>query len=343
MLKALLRRILERLDAWFLPLFSANRYLASLYYLANPRFHREHLGVVSGRVAFARREGGASDPMLRRNIHRLEKGLLMQPRHPTFAADYIGETVEAFLRAERSRTLDANEQRWAHDVLLRYFDEVVDTAEIAAARRRFDPAARSRPAQSWSPVASASRPSPAVPFEDFLKLCQRRRSIRWFLNQRVPQELIEQAVSAAAQAPSACNRQPFLYRLFTDPADAARIAAIPMGTTGYAEQVPALIVVLGDLSAFPHERDRHVPYIDASLATMQLMLALETLGLSSCPINWPDIEYLERRMQQVLELPPYIRPVMLLAIGYADPAGGVAFSAKKPVAHLLRSDNDYVD
>ena len=71
------------------------------------------------------------------------------------------------------------------------------------------------------------------------------------------------------------------------------------------------------------------------------MLALETLGLASCLINWPDIEYRERLMDRELGLPPHLRPVMLLAVGYADPAGGVPFSAKKPREALLREHNDY--
>jgi nitroreductase len=114
-----------------------------------------------------------------------------------------------------------------------------------------------------------------------------------------------------------------------------------MGTTGYAGNIPALVVLVGDWSCYPEERDRHVPYIDASLAAMQFMLALETLGLASCPINWPDIEPLERRMDRELGLPPHLRPVMLIALGYPDPTGGVPYSAKKGAGLLLRTENDY--
>jgi nitroreductase len=165
--------------------------------------------------------------------------------------------------------------------------------------------------------------------------------VRWFEQRTVPRQLVEQALAAAAQAPSACNRQPFLFRYFERPEDAQRVAGIAMGTSGYAQNIPALVVVLGDLSCYPEERDRHVPYIDASLAAMQFMLALETLGLASCPINWPDIEYRERLMDRELALPRYLRPVMLIALGYPDPQGGVPFSAKKPVEALLRLENDY--
>jgi nitroreductase len=344
MIKALLRSALERVDQWLVPLAARQRHLASLYYLlTNPRFHREHRSVAAGRARFNARKPGRSDPMLRRNIHRLEKGLLMRPRHSVFASDYIEATVDAYLELEAAGKLDPVEQRWAHDVLCRYFTVVQDTATISAARRRFGMQERRATEHPWSPRPSAQRAENRVSFEAFRALCQRRRSVRWFLDKPVPNELLEQALDVALQAPSACNRQPFFFRVLEGREQAGKVARIAMGTKGYADQIPTLLVLLGDLSCFPHERDRHLPYIDGSLAAMQLMLALETLGLSSCPINWPDVESLERRMAKELDLPPWIRPVMLIAIGYADPDGEVAYSAKKPAAQLLRRDNRYVD
>jgi nitroreductase len=344
MIKALLRSALETVDRWLVPLVARQRHLSSLYYLLlNPRFHREHHSVAAGRARFHARTAGRSDPMLRRNIHRLEKGLIMRPRHPSFAGEYIGATVAAYLRLEAARTLDPIEHRWAHDVLCRYFAIVEDTPPIADARRRFDMRLNLQSDGSWSPISSAQRVDSEISFDEFRQLCRRRRSVRWFLDRPVAKELIQQALEVALQAPSACNRQPFFFRILEGREQAGFVARIAMGTTGYADQIPTLIVLLGDLSCFPHERDRHLPYIDGSLAAMQLMLALETLGLSTCPINWPDVESLERRMAKELDLPPWIRPVMLIAVGYADPNGGVAYSAKKPADQLLRHDNHYVD
>ena len=113
-------------------------------------------------------------------------------------------------------------------------------------------------------------------------------------------------------------------------------ASLAMGTVGFAENIPALAVVVGDLSCYQEYRDRHLIYIDASLAAMQFMLALETLGLSTCPINWPDIEVREQKMQKLLNLPAFQRPVMLIAIGYADPEALIAYSQKKDVEQLIR-------
>jgi nitroreductase len=335
---------------------SAARGVASAYYLlANPRLGREHRAILTGRHEYLRSLKAArrSNPMLRRNIHRLEKALVMRPRNPVFAEDYIGETVEAFRRADEHGVLDPAEMKWARDVLDGYFAAVADSAAVARARDLYgagdagqsanggtEPASGEDP-RPWQPSPRAAGARGRIGYEDFLQLCRQRRSVRWFEQRAVPRELVERAVTAAAQAPSACNRQPFLFRYFDAPGDAARIAGLAMGTTGYAENLPALIVVLGDLSAFAEERDRHLIYIDAALAAMQLMLALETLGLASCPINWPDIESHERRMADALALPRHVRPVMLIAIGYADPDGGVPFSAKKPVGSLLRVSDDY--
>jgi nitroreductase len=347
MLKRLIRDFADRFDRLLLPVISRSGLVASAYYLfVSRRFRREHRAVLAGRLAYERGLSAPlrSSPLLRRNVHRLEKGLVMRPRQAVFAEDYIEETVAEHARLHVSGRLDPIEDKWARDVLAEYFRVVADSAPIARARARFEkPGSRTeKEAESAStPRPRADAPASGVSYEQFLDLCRQRRSVRWFEPRQVPSDLVTKALAAAAQAPSACNRQPFLFRYFDDPADARRIAAIAMGTTGYAQNVPAIVVLLGDLGCYPDERDRHVVYVDASLAAMQFMLALETLGLASCPINWPDIEYRERAMAEALDLPWHIRPVMLIALGYPDPQGGVPFSAKKQSQSLLRTSNDY--
>lgn len=347
MLKRLIRDLADRFDRFLLPLTSSSGLIASAHYLFTSRqFRREHRAVLAGRLAYERGLSAPlrSSPLLRRNVHRLEKGLVMQPRNTVFAEDYIEATVAEYVRLGPAGGLDAGEQKWARDVLAEYFRVVTDTAAIARARAQFVAlGAMDRPRfeDASVPRTRSQAAKAGVTYDDFVALCRQRRSVRWFDARPVPCELVIKALDAAAQAPSACNRQPFLFRYFDAPADAQRIAGIAMGTTGYAQNVQALVVLLGDLGCYPEERDRHVPYIDASLAAMQFMLALETLGLASCPINWPDIEYRELQMEEALGLPRHVRPVMLIALGYPDPQGGVPFSAKKPSQSLLRTSNDY--
>ncbi|MDZ7901618.1 MAG: nitroreductase family protein [Rheinheimera sp.] len=228
---------------------------------------------------------------------------------------------------------------YCHDVLQQYF--AVTTWPEAAPQPalfstlqqqvRLHLPANSK-VNSAAPKPYGARVRADISYPEFLKLCQQRCSTRNFLAKPVEQSILEQAVSAAAQAPSACNRQPFRYIAALSLAMLGKLAALPMGTVGYAHNIPAILAVVGDLSAYPLERDRHVIYIDASLANMQLMLALETLGLASCAINWPDIENYELKIGQLLALKPFERVVMLIAVGYQDPDGLVPHSEKKTPA-----------
>jgi len=262
----------------------------------------------------------------------------MRNRQPIFALEYIGETVTLYQSV--ADHLEPNEAAWAHDVLSLYFRTVQAHPDLERWRQCFEQAAERRTVNALlteqTPYRSADRPPLEIGFESLNQLVRRRRSIRWFLPTPIPHSAVEAAVSLAREAPSACNRQPYYFKFVSDPASAQRLASIAMGTAGYANQIPALVIVVGDWSCLAEERDRHIPYIDGSLAAMQFMLACETLGLGTCPINWPDVERLERRMDRELGLPLYQRPVMLIAVGYPDPEGGVARSTKKPVGDLLR-------
>jgi nitroreductase len=322
-------------------LFHANRFTAMLYYtLFSGVFRREMYGVLAGKIRYLDQvyhdQGNLF--LLVRNTHRLEKGLIMRPRKAVFATDYLEETVAA-LKAVMSAPLPAQDQQiqWFLDVMGSYFDAVDPTHPMIAKEKATFEAIL---AQSGRQRAEASvrvpyyrfKESPAdIPFEQFLTLARQRKSVRWFLDTPVPRELIDKALLAAGLAPSACNRQPYEFRVFDQKEQVDLLSQIPMGTRGFSHNFPVFIVIVGNLDAYFDERDRHVIYVDGSLASMTFMLALETLGLSSCPINWPDIESREKRMDKALGLQPHQRPIMCLAVGYPDPEGLVAYSEKRPL------------
>lgn len=320
-------------------LFAVNGFLASVYYtFFSSQFRREHKAVLQGRLAYevSLQKINRSCVLLRRNIHRIEKGLIMQPRREIFAEAYIVETVKCYLNAIKSPYLCQEERKWATDVLTDYFNIVASSNEIDIARRLFGANGNMADANKSIPYAHSSLPACPVDYQQLLTLFQRRRSVRWYQSIPVPDSMLEQAVEAARLAPSACNRQPFQLYIANTPAKAADVASCAMGTVGFAQNLQCVIVVVGDLSAYPAERDRHVIYIDGALASMQLMLACETLGLSTCPINWPDIEQREQLLAKKLNLSYYQRPVMLLAVGYPEPQGGIPFSQKKSNAILIK-------
>ena len=330
-------------DTLLLRLVVLSPVLSSFYYfLISSQFRREQYATVYGRYKYYKNlQLRQSNPyLLRRNIHRLEKGLIMKPRRDVFATGYIAETVDAYYHAyENASGLNSNntELNWANDVLNKYFQVVSSHPIIDTSKRKF--------LELSSPQIKDELQIPykrdldkfiSVDYNDFLELCHRRRSVRWYLQKIVPRELLDQAVTAAALSPSACNRQPFEFRIFDDPALVQRVASIPGGTKGFHHNFPAVIVVVGKLDAYFNERDRHVIYIDGSLASMSLMYALETLGLSSCAINWPDVEHKERAMADLLSLEPDERVIMLISVGYPDPDALVPYSSKKSLDQIRK-------
>jgi nitroreductase len=312
------------------------------YAFFNPTFGREQQAFLAGRCAYntSLQAPSGTLALLRRNVHRLEKGLLMKPRRVPFALDYITETVSAYVGAVNSEdgSIDPEEMAWASDVLVAYFSAHEDEVRLAELAGKFRATLDKNAHASAVPRIPYLRDLDACPvsYEALAALAKRRRSVRWFAQKPVRRDLIDKALEVGAQAPSACNRQPFQYRFFDDYDIVQRVINVPFGLAGYGHQVPVIAVVIGQQRHFFDERDRHLIYIDASLSVMGFLFALESLGLASCCINWPDIEEKERKLAELLNLAPDERPVMLIALGYPDPDGMVANSTKKSLNQLRR-------
>ncbi|MEZ3159111.1 nitroreductase family protein [Microbacterium sp. BWT-B31] len=338
-----IRRVYEVVNRVVLETFGSSRFLTYLWYLVSfITFNREQSAVLRGRRDYYRNKhrDRVTHVELRRNIHRLEKGLTMRPRRDVFARDYITETIEFYEEAVNQcrvspGTMEQSEMDWAHDVLTEYFRVAVgEDATVQAARSRFE--AAEYPGESTGKVPYVKTSLSDVDYESLSSLVMQRRSVRWFEDREIPRDLVDKALLLARQAPTACNRLPYEFRIFDEPEQVRMVSAIPFGTAGYGHNIPAIAVVVGKLESYFSPRDRHAIYVDSSLAAMQFMLGLETLGLSSSVINWPDFEPLERKMQKSLDLALTDRVVMLIAIGYAHPEGMVPYSQKKELDTFRR-------
>ncbi len=340
--RAVQRKFFKLIDENLVKICSSHPFLSSLYYLLFSRqFDREHQAVLKGRLKYklSEKKPGHSSILLRRNIHRLEKGLIMRPQRALFAANYIEETIICFETCCNISSFEKDELQWARDVLYKYFNTIEMTDKIQGLFERYKSINKDKPISEQDKCAAPYRHDTITPsditYEQFYQLCIQRRSVRWYEQRPVEEDLIQKAIAAATLAPSACNRQPYRFEVINDSIKASEIASIAMGTKGFSENIPCLLVVIGNLSAYPFERDRHIIYIDATLAIMQLLLALETLSLSSCPINWPDIEHLEQVLAEKLKLDHNERPILLISVGYPDASGMIPWSQKKSVELLM--------
>lgn len=337
-MKKIIKQVVKFIQMRLMPLFiNSNLLISGYYFFIKRSYSLEMSRLFKGIHSFnlKRKQNQLPNAQLRRNIHRLEKGLIMKPRKSIFALEYIQETIDCYeyLYCKNGLT---SELEWAKNVLTDYFSVINSNGSdlLTHMLNKFENigsgAGDMRPYQAKEIINSS------LSYEELKEFILTRRSTRWFDGNTVPREKIELAVQVATQAPSACNRQPFQFIVADKKPILAQLSQLPMGTVGFASNIPCMVAVVGDYSNFEFERDRHLIYIDASLSTMQFLLALKTLGVSGCIINWPEIDSLNKEVSSLLSLKPYESVIMLIAIGYAEPTGGIAYSHKKENSELLR-------
>ena len=146
-----------------------------------------------------------------------------------------------------------------------------------------------------------------------IKAIMTRRSIRRFKGKAVEEKKIETLLRAAMQAPSAHNSQPWHFIVITE---RELLCAIPEFHP-YAKmllQAPAAILVCGDTRI---EESIEYNNSNCSAATQNLLLSAHDLGLGAV---WLGIHPRERRTEEIrrlLDIPRYITPIALVALGYA--------------------------
>jgi len=151
-----------------------------------------------------------------------------------------------------------------------------------------------------------------------------RRSIRKFQDREVSMEIIEKILDIARYAPSAKNRQPWIFiivrdREIIDKLSNIHVSALPL------RNAPSAIVVACNKLESP------VSYqVDCANAAMYIMLAAHALGLGTVWIQ--TLRNIEQ-IQEILKLPQHIIPIAILAIGW--PAEKPIAKPRKPLTDLI--------
>jgi len=277
--------------------------------------------------------------ILRRNVHRIEKGLTVKDRRPVFALGYIRETVAILASLRRSSRISGGDYQWTVHTLKIFFSSAGAHPVIDESRNLFEQMLKEFPEESAKePEKLRSlaeyRIRTAVSSEGFTALLKSRKSVRYFQEKEVETSLLDDAFRICGLAPTACNRQPYRFLVLRDRDLIRRVGTITYGADSFIDNIPCLILVLGDFSAFFSVRDRHVPYIDGSFAALNLIHGLELRGLNSCVINWPDYARFHRKAAGLGLYRSYERILMLMAVGYGAPDAEVPDSTKKDLKDL---------
>ena len=139
-----------------------------------------------------------------------------------------------------------------------------------------------------------------------------RKSIREYKPQPVPDELVQELLEAAMQAPSAGNQQPWHFIVVTDRKQLDALAEVkPYGKMLHS--APLGIVVCGDTKL---EKYRGFWVQDCSNATMNLLLAAHDRGLGAVWVGVYPVEDRVADLKQILGLPDSVIPLCVVPLGY---------------------------
>lgn len=147
----------------------------------------------------------------------------------------------------------------------------------------------------------------------------KRSSVRRFKKEPVSRTVIENLLEAARWAPSAGNLQPWFFYVVTDP-DLRRCLMLAALKQEFIAEAPVVIVACAEparSARFYGDRGRELYCLqDTAAATQNILLAATAYGLGSCWVGAFD----ESRVQHCLGIPPELRPVAIVAIGYPAPS-----------------------
>lgn len=143
-----------------------------------------------------------------------------------------------------------------------------------------------------------------------------RRSIRSYQGRDVPDGMLKAVLHAGHMAPSAGNMQGRDFVVVKDRSMLEQISKAALGQRFVAE-APACIVVCANVersSSRYGKRGELYAVQDSAASAMNMMLLAQDLGLGTCWVGAFD----EQSVSELLGIPPGVRPVALIPIGYPD-------------------------
>jgi len=151
-------------------------------------------------------------------------------------------------------------------------------------------------------------------FSDALTVIHNRKSVRNFTGESVAQDQLETLLKAAMAAPSAVNCQPWEFIVVTDRTILDKLGdALPYAKMIY--KAGAAIIVCG-IPSKAHKQMAEYAVIDSTLASENILLAAEALGLGAiwtAAYPYPDRM---KSVSSILNIPSDVIPLNVIPIGY---------------------------
>lgn len=157
-----------------------------------------------------------------------------------------------------------------------------------------------------------------------IKVLKERRSIRRYLPKPIPKDILEDIIDCGRLAPSARNKQPWLFVVVTEKDTLKEISQL--ATYGkFIAEAGACVAVFG-------ERDSEYKVQDGCIASENIIIAAKAYDIDSCWVAGFQKPYSED-VRKLLKVPEEYELVSLLSLGYSDE---MASRPKKSLDEVMR-------
>lgn len=164
---------------------------------------------------------------------------------------------------------------------------------------------------------------------EFKDLLFERRSIRSYTDRKITDEELSYILTAAINAPSACNMQSWHFYAVTDPEARAKLKEF---SDDWVSSAPVVFVICTDGDAMVErfgEKGRKFIIQDTALAMENMLLAAADIGLGGCIIG----RYDDDKCRKAFDIPEKYKPVALMPIG--EPAAKAPARPRKPIGEVV--------
>ena len=151
---------------------------------------------------------------------------------------------------------------------------------------------------------------------DVYEAIRTRKSVRAYLDKDVPREVLLRLLEAARLAPSAKNLQEWRFVVVRDPRTREKLARAARNQA-FVAQAPVVLACCAETDGHVMTCGQACYPIDVAIAIDHITLCAVAEGLGTCWIG----AFFEDQVKEILGIPPHIRVVELLPLGYPkDPS-----------------------
>lgn len=145
---------------------------------------------------------------------------------------------------------------------------------------------------------------------NILDIIGKRRSVRTFKPDPVPEKDLMAILEAGQSAPSACNKQNWRFIVINDNALKRRVTEC--GGASFIKNAPLGIIVLYDNRTQNTEYSDHIQ--SGAAAIQNMLLAASALGIGAC---WVCQLPPKRQLRKLFNIPWHMDPIAYIVLGYA--------------------------